>query len=197
MMTKYGEKWNYLILEPTCATQPESESWGSIPELRMVQHDRGESICGEQVKRIVNCVNACAGMDDPEAEIKRLRENAEIAESECAFCCPECRSIDVKEFAYEDDCGSMECVSCGYIGTPGEDFSAQNIEEFIDSVIADRDEIARLREIKSAAREMVALSDLRAELVRWLNDTPESEIDTYNEGRRTTIELVIKLLDNT
>lgn len=39
-----------------------------------------------------------------------------------AWYCPECGSIEVNEITYEDDCGSWECTTCGYVGDPGEDF---------------------------------------------------------------------------
>ena len=39
-----------------------------------------ESSCNENFSRIVACVNACAGMDDPAAEIERLRAERENAE---------------------------------------------------------------------------------------------------------------------
>lgn len=47
---------------------------------------RGASVAEQQtaINRVVACVNACAGMADPQAEIVALRERAEKAERELA-----------------------------------------------------------------------------------------------------------------
>lgn len=58
---------------------------------------------------------SCAG----EAEVSKSA--AETGDDE-AFYCPECGSLEVNEISYEDDFGSMECTSCAYVGSPGEEF---------------------------------------------------------------------------
>lgn len=47
--------------------------------------ERGKRLMARaNAQRIVACVNACAGMDDPAAEILKLRENEAIVTSLCA-----------------------------------------------------------------------------------------------------------------
>lgn len=57
-------------------------------------------------------------------EVRRERDELVEEIDGGEFYCPECKSADVREIAYEDDFGSMECKCCGYTGGPGEEFPA-------------------------------------------------------------------------
>lgn len=51
---------------------------------------------------------------------------AELAEVDTSWLCPECGSFDSREVSHPDDFGSRACNACGYVGNPGEDFPTRS-----------------------------------------------------------------------
>jgi len=96
--------------------------------------------------------DALSGLLDERERLERerdeAREQAERAERDLAqfdeeFVCPECKSYDVVDIAYEDDFGSMRCLDCDYAGEPGEDFpTSRRVRDDTDRLQA---EVERLR----------------------------------------------------
>lgn len=95
------------------------------------------------------------------ARVEELTRTLELTDEE--WICPECESIDTKEFAYHDDFGSRVCNDCGHAGEPGEDFP---------TIIKSRRERDRIRE------ENARLSARVAEL----EETLRSSRAVYEEG---------------
>jgi hypothetical protein len=80
----------------------DSDGW-TMGDLHFGQRFEGISVkfdAEANAARIVACVNACAGMDDPAAEIERLRAERE----EIMFCLKELMSIvDIHGSATDND----------------------------------------------------------------------------------------------
>lgn len=71
------------------STEPVPEVNGSEAVEYYGGHLIGESMSEANARRIVDCVNACDGMENPADEISKLRENVELLASHLESCAKE------------------------------------------------------------------------------------------------------------
>jgi len=142
---KHGEPWFVELVEigvlgKETIYNAEIYPDGEAPE---DGNEIGLFVDPKDADRIVACVNAFAGIDNPAAYMEKVAKLVEAAKPlnvpqfETTFACPECHAIDVEELSYgEDEMGSMKCNLCGYMGQPGEDFDGVAIvpEELLDAL---------------------------------------------------------------
>ena len=67
-----------------------------------------------------SALDALVSRRDPDKLCDKCRDLGNCEDEQ--WCCPECGSVECNEISYADDFGSMECTTCGYVGSPGEDF---------------------------------------------------------------------------
>lgn len=88
-MSKYGEPWNlggddcHVVMKEGAATfwpaspdeaRRDGESWLAMRERTEPERAAMFKRCAARTRRSVACVNACAGIDDPQAAIYAARE---------------------------------------------------------------------------------------------------------------------------
>ena len=101
--TKFGEPW--AARHGTLGSTVVCGVHGEI----LVSGPKHESFA----ERIVACINACAGMDDPQAEIERLRA-CRLRETDLEFICAACGSPTQIIGSISLDSGtSLVCAMCG------------------------------------------------------------------------------------